>query len=141
LTAIVMASDPLVVGGPYGIADESHVRWLRLPDTDGAILAVHVNCNHLEVGCTHPELGDAIGQSPAAGWETVARIMRIETDELVLMHGATSGHDNLRVIDEGIAGIGEAVLCKVMPGDYRVEYRNFVLPHDVEFRIVRLAPA
>jgi hypothetical protein len=131
----------IAVGGPEGMADESVVKWLRLPGCPGEVLAIHVNCNHLEVTCTHPELGDAIAQTSAADWEPLEQTLRVEGAELVLMHAAFNGRNPLRFIEADMVCIGDAIAWEVGAGTYTVEYRDVSLPGDVEFRLIRLRPA
>lgn len=128
----------LVVGGTTCMADESEVRWLRLPGTPGAVLAVAVNCSHLEATCTHPELGDAIARSDAEDWVRLPQTMHVDGTELILMHAVENGRDPLHLVDEGMACIADAIACEVTPGTYVVEHCEMELPNDVEFRLIRL---
>lgn len=119
----------LAVGPGFGVVvgaqdDAQGVFWLRFAETPGAILIIPIAAEE----DSDRLLVDEIRQLSDEDWLMVCAPLRVESNELVLLHAANSGPEVVDWQSGPWAAIGQSIPCHVDPGTYLVEERTITVP-------------
>jgi hypothetical protein len=116
-----------------------NLRWLRLAREPRPLLIGWVEDDEQQT------VLDALRSHDDLDWEVLAADFHLQSDELVLMHGACTGTEVREMTEsaDGLVGIGEAIPCRLGRGTYRVEIAKLTLSldsWDAEYPLCRFRP-